>query len=82
MKRKDLKNIRSLHQLELARLDIAISLHRKRIALEKDVENVHNMFRPISLLGAGWSLLAPSSVPLSRILLGVVRTLKARVKSF
>lgn len=76
MTREELRRIGSLGELESARRVIGKSLRLRRKALETDLHRVRNMFRPVSLLGAGWALLAPSARPLESILLGWVRSLK------
>lgn len=80
MKREDLRKISSMEELDAARRVIAKNLRGCRHAMENDVRRVQGMFRPMSLLGAGWGLLVPNARPLDRILLGWVRSMKKFVQ--
>ena len=80
MTRKEFSNIRNLRQLEIARLEIAGGLSRRKNDIRKDVNHLQRLFRPNSLFNTGWQLMAPSSPSLNSILLSAVRRLKARLR--
>lgn len=82
MSKKDLKNIGSISELNVARREIGKSLRRSERAVERDVARIQNMLRPMNLLDAGWEWVAPSSRPLSNWLLGLVRGAKNLVRKF
>ena len=81
MTRGDLKNIRSLKQLEKAHLEITNDLNRCQFAIRKDINGVQKMFQPAHLFNTGWHLMAPSSPTPGQMLLGVVRKLKKRLQN-
>lgn len=80
MKREDLRNIRSIEELEAARSAIGSSLLRRQQAMRKDLSRIQNQFRPASLLESGWRLVTPAGNRVNRLLLGVVRGLKSALK--
>lgn len=81
MKNGKPNTIRSLRELEQARLSVNRRLYKTRGHMNRDVKRIFKFFKPYNLAENGWSLVAPSSRPLNSILLGVVRRLKARMKS-
>ena len=80
MTRQDLRNIHNIKDLEIAHLEIRNSLIRRRNSMRRDVSDFLNFFRPGRLLNSGWRAVAPASPSPGRILLGVVRLLKARLR--
>lgn len=80
MTRKDLRNIHNIKDLEIAHLEIRNGLNRRKNNMRRDVNGFLHLFKPSRLINSGWNVVAPSSPSPSRILLGVVRLLKARLQ--
>ena len=81
MTRRELTNIRELHQLEMAHLEVLNNLSGCKNAMRKDFKHIENLFKPTNLFNSGWRVLAPTTPTPGQLLLGLVRRLKARLQS-
>ena len=75
-RRTELKNIGSISELNAARKVISKSIRQCERDVEQDVARIQRKLRPMNLLDTGWEWVAPSSLPPSRWMLGLVRGAK------